>query len=116
VGDRIGLTDAQQSQIQAIVDARQPELDALHDQAAAARDAFRDSHEIGDWNETEFRAHFESQARLHVEMQLIGAEVTAQAWNVLTPDQQQQVRDILELFGPGHGVGKRHAGGRRGPQ
>jgi Spy/CpxP family protein refolding chaperone len=120
IGERIGLTEAQQTEVQAIIDARQPELENLHEQAAASREAFRASHEFGDWNEAAFREHFTSQAQLHVEMKLIGAEMASQVWDVLTSEQQQQLLDIIELIGPGHGPGKgggkRFGGGRRGPQ
>lgn len=112
VGDRIGLTDAQRTEIQAIVDAGKPGLDALRDQARAERETFRDSHEIGDFDEATFRAHFESQARLHVEMQLIGASMMSQAWAVLTPAQQQELQDLMALMGNGPG-GPRHGGGKR---
>ena len=113
IADKIGLSDTQQDQIQAIVDAQAPALEALRDQAAANRDAFRDSHDIGDFNETEYREHFETQAQLHVEMQLLGAATVAQVWDVLTPEQQQQVLDLLELMGPGHRGGTRFGGGKR---
>ena len=112
VGDRIGLTDAQKTQIQAIVDAGKPGLDALRDQAQAERETFRDSHEIGDFDEATFRAHFESQAQLHVEMQLIGASMMSQAWAVLTPAQQQELQDLMALIGNGP-RGPRHGGGKR---
>lgn len=112
VGDRIGLTDAQRTQIETIVDARKPELDALRDQAQAERATFRDGHEMGDFDEATFRNHFELQASLHVEMQLIGAEVASQVWAVLTPEQQTQVLEIIDLIGDGRG-GPRHGGGKR---
>jgi Spy/CpxP family protein refolding chaperone len=115
--ERIGLSDAQLDQVEAIVDAREPELEALHDQATAARDAFRDAHEIGDFDEAEFRTHFSSQAQIHVEMKLIGAEMMSQAWDVLTAEQQQELLELLELFKPGdgrgQGAGTRHGGGKR---
>jgi len=113
LADRIDLSQAQSDQIQAIVDAQRPALEALRDQAAANRNAFRDSHELGDFNETEYREHFETQAQLHVEMQLLGAATVAQVWDVLTPGQQQQVLDLLELMGPGHRGGNRFGGGKR---
>ena len=112
VGDRIGLTDAQRTQIETIVDARKPELNALRDQAQAERATFRDGHEMGDFDEATVRAHFESQASLHVEMQLIGASMMSQAWNVLTPDQQQELQDLMARLGDGRG-GPRHGGGKR---
>jgi Spy/CpxP family protein refolding chaperone len=116
LAERLDLTQGQQDQIQAIIDAQKPALDDLRDQAATARDAFHDTYGIGDFNETAYRAFFEAQAQLHVEMQLIGANTVSQVWDVLTPEQQQQFLDLLELFRDGRG-GPRHGGGkRRGPQ
>jgi len=112
LADKLDLTQDQQDQIQAIVDAGKPELDALREQAQTARDEFRELYSIGDFNETAFRSHFESQAQLHVEMQLIGAEMASQAFAVLTPEQQQELLDLMELFRDGRG-GPRNGGGKR---
>lgn len=116
LAERIGLTETQQDQIQAIVDAQKPALDALRDQASAARDAFHDTYGIGDYDEVAFRTFFEAQAQLHIEMQLIGAATIAQVWQVLTPEQQGEALELIELFHDGHG-GPRHGGGKRmGPR
>jgi Spy/CpxP family protein refolding chaperone len=114
VGDRIGLSDAQQAQIQAILDAEMPAVRDLMEQARTAAEDFRASHDPGDFSEPEYRAFFESQARIHVEARLLGAAAADQVWDVLTPEQQQQVLDLLELMGPGHGPGKRSGGKRLG--
>lgn len=114
VGDRIGLSDAQQAQIQTIVDAEMPAVRDLMEQARTAAEDFRASHGPGDFNDSEYRAFLESQARIHVEARLAGAAAADQVWDVLTPEQQQQVLDLLELMGPGHGPGKRSGGKRLG--
>ncbi len=82
------------------------------EQAQTARDEFRDLYPKGSYDEAAFRAHFESQAQLHVEMQLIGAGMMSQAWAVLTPEQQEELQDLMELFDNGRG-GPRHGGGKR---
>jgi len=116
LAEKLDLTDDQQTQIQAIIDAGKPELEALREQARTEGEAFKDSHEIGDYDEVTFRAHFESQAQLHVEMQLIGAGMMSQAWAVLTTEQQEELLELMELFRDGRG-GPRHGGGKRhGPQ
>jgi len=116
LAERIGLTETQQSQIQAIIEAQQPALDALRDQAQAARETFAESHEIGDYDADAYRTFFESQARLHVEMQLIGAATVDQVWDVLTPEQQTEVADLLDLLGGGFGGPRQGAGKRLGPR
>lgn len=116
LAERIGLTDTQHDQIEAIIAAQQPALDALRDQAQTARETFTEAHEIGDFDEAAYRTFFESQASLHVEMQLIGAAIVDQVWDVLTPEQQTEVSDLLDLFGGGFG-GPRQGGGKRmGPR
>jgi hypothetical protein len=45
-------------------------------------------------------------------MQLIIAETVAQVWEVLTPAQQQELLELMELFRDGRG-GPRHGGGKR---
>ena len=116
LAERLEITETQQDQIHAILDARKPALDALRDQASAARDAFHDTYGIGDYDEVAFRTFFEAQAQLHVEMQLIGTATVSQVWQVLTPEQQEELLEIIELFHDGRG-GPRHGGGKRlGPQ
>ncbi len=116
LAERLEISEAQQDQIHAIIDARKPALDALRDQASAAREVFHERYDIGDYDEVAFRAFFESQAQLHVEMQLLGADTVSQVWDVLTPEQQEELLEIIELFRDGRG-GPRHGGGKRhGPR
>ena len=112
LADRLELSDTQQDQIHAIIDAQKPAMEALRDQASAARDAFRATYDLGDYDEAAFRAFFESQAQIHVEMQLLGAETVSQVWQVLTPEQQEDLLELMELFRDGRG-GPRHGGGKR---
>jgi len=109
------LTEEQQTQIEAIVDAAQTEIEPLREQAQTERETFREGHEPGDFDEATFRAHFETQAQLHVEMQLIGSEMKSSVFNVLTPEQQAELLELRELFGDrgGRGAGKRGGGAKR---
>jgi periplasmic protein CpxP/Spy len=116
LADKLDLSEDQQSQIQAIVDAGRIEIEPLREQAQTERAAFKDSHEIGAYDEGAFSAHFESQAQLHVEMQLIGARMMSEAWVVLTIEQQEELLELMELIrdgrgGPRNGGGKRHGRG-----
>lgn len=111
-GERLDLTDAQLTQIDAIAEAGRTEAEPLMDQLQTERQAFRDSHEIGDFDESSFRAHFEQQAELQVELKLIGARTASEAWSVLTVDQQQELLEIMELLGPGN-HGPRNGGNKR---
>jgi Spy/CpxP family protein refolding chaperone len=113
LADRLELSETQRDQISAIMEAQRPAMEALRDEAAAARDAFHETYDIGDYDEAAFRAFFESQAGIHVEMKLLGAATVSQVWEILTPEQQEQILDLIELFRDGRGSGKRHGGGGR---
>ncbi|MCU0305667.1 MAG: Spy/CpxP family protein refolding chaperone [Thermoanaerobaculales bacterium] len=112
LADRLELTEAQQAQILAIIEANRPALESLHDQAVAAREAFADAYGPGDFDAAAFRTFFEAQAALHVEMRMIGAAASAEAWAVLTPEQQAELLDLIELLRDGRG-GPRDGGGKR---
>lgn len=45
-----------------------------------------------------------TQGSLTAQMSVIHAKAMAQAWNLLTPDQQQKARQLHELFGMGPGM------------
>ena len=116
LADRLELTEDQQAQIESIIDAHRSATQSQHDQAAAAREDFRENHGPGDFDEVEYRTFFESQAQIQVELHLDGARATSEAWNVLTPEQQDELLELIELFRDGRG-GPRHGGGKRvGPQ
>ncbi len=112
LADRLELTADQRQQIEAIVDAHRDATQALREQAADARATFHENHGPGDFDEVAYRAFFEAQAEIHVELQLDGAAAISQAWSVLTADQQDELLELLELFHNGRG-GPRHAGGKR---
>jgi len=116
VAERLELSTEQQTQIEAIIQAHHTAALSLRDQSAEARAEFRENHGPGDFDEVEYRAFFEAQARIQVEVHLDGARATAEAWNILTPGQQQELLEIIELLGDGRG-GPRHGGGKRiGPK
>ena len=100
------------TQIEAIIDAHRTATQGLRDQAAAARAEFRENHDLGDFDEVEYRTFFEAQAEIQVDSTSTAPAPPPQAWNILTPDQQQELLEILELFRDGRG-GPRHGGGKR---
>jgi protein CpxP len=102
IADDLGLTDAQQSQIQAILDEERPAIESMREQLRDAHQAFRDSHPPGEFDEAAVRAFAESQSQTHVELMVAGARTMSRVHNVLTPEQREQ---LLQMRG-------RH--GRRG--
>lgn len=104
----LDLTDAQQSQIQAILDEETPAIEDLRDQLQASHEAFRATHAPGDFDEAAFRAFAESQSQLHVELMVASARTMSRIHNILTPEQQEKLQDARGLFGRrgGHGPGR----------
>ncbi len=87
----LDLTAEQEAQLQAIREATRAQVDPLMEQLRASRDAWRDAHEPGSFDEQAYRAHVESQSAIHTEIAVITARAFNQAWQVLTADQQSQL-------------------------
>jgi Spy/CpxP family protein refolding chaperone len=102
----LALTDAQQSQIQAILDEEMPAIDSLRDQLRAAHEAFRSAHQPGQFDEAAVRAFGESQCQNHVDLMVASARAMSRIHNVLTPEQQQKLQDARGLFGRHGGPGR----------
>jgi Spy/CpxP family protein refolding chaperone len=102
----LDLTAEQEAQLEAIREATRTEIEPLAQQLRASRDAWRDAHQPGTFDEQAFREHVESQSTQHNEMAVIAARAFNQAWQVLTPEQQAQLeswRSKLEARRDGHG-------------
>jgi Spy/CpxP family protein refolding chaperone len=103
------LTDDQQAQIQSILDAEMPAIESLRDRLDDGREAFRASHQPGEFNEAEFRAHAESQAQLHVELMVASARTMSRIHGVLSAEQLDRMQDLRSLRrgprGPRGGAG-----------
>lgn len=106
LAEYLELTDDQQSQIRAILDEEMPAIEDLREQLRTAHEAFRATHQPGDFDEAAVRAFAESQSQLHVELMVAGARTMSRIFTVLTPEQQDKLQDLRGLLG-------RHGG--RGP-
>lgn len=104
------LTADQQARIQSILDAEMPAIEALRDQLDDAREAFRATHQPGEFDEAQFRTHAEAQAQLHVELMVATARTMSQIHNVLTDEQLERMQDLRDLRrgprGPRGGAGR----------
>ncbi len=110
LADYLELTEEQQIQIQAILDEELPAIQDLRNQARDARELYLENHDPGQFNEAEVRAFAQSQASLHIEMAVASARAMSRIYNVLTPEQQNQLQDLRGLMGRQRGP--RHGGGR----
>lgn len=109
----LDLTTDQVDQITAIFESQRTDVEVLMEQMRTAREDFRSSHALGTFDDVAFRTFFESQTAVTVEMRLIQARGFAQAWAVLTPEQQQKLTDLIEARAEGPG-GQRTGGKRFG--
>jgi Spy/CpxP family protein refolding chaperone len=99
VGDKIGLDDDQRAAIEAIVEAKGPAIREYIEQAAALRTEFASSHDPGNFDEQEFRAHAEERSRIQIEIKVASARAMAQVWNILTDEQKKELEELRELMG-----------------
>ena len=96
LAEELDLTDAQQSQIQAILDEETPAIESMREQLRNAHQAFRESHPPGEFDEAAVRAFAESQSPTHVELMVAGARTMSRVHNVLTPEQREQLQQMRD--------------------
>lgn len=107
---RLDLSEAQQTQIQGILEAAQPTFQALHEQLQSSREAFREANLATSFDEAKIRAHVAQQATIHADMAVAAAKVRSQVLAVLTPEQlteleamREQMKDCADgWMGHGH--------------
>ena len=104
--DFLDLTADQQAQIEHILAEEMPAIEDLRDRLQAAHEAFRSTHQPGEFDEAELRAFAESQSQLHVELMVAGARTRSRIHSALTPEQQEQLQDARGLFGRRGGFGR----------
>jgi Spy/CpxP family protein refolding chaperone len=113
LAEELGLSDEQISEIQAIVDtARQKiEEEGYVEQLKAEREAYRAAHEDPTYfNADDFRAHATIQHEIQTELGVVAGQAKAKAFDVLTPEQRQQLEEMRGKFGHKN---LRRSGGRR---
>ena len=109
IAERLDLDENQVAAIEAILEKDLPAIEDLVDQARMAGQDWRESHSMGDFDEEIFRNHFETQAEFEVKIKVASAKTFAEVWEVLTPEQQ----DELQTMRGGFGTGYKRGGGRR---
>jgi len=113
VAEELGLSDEQLSQIQTIVDAARQTIEekGYIEQLRAEREAYRAANEDPTvFNEGAFREHSSAQHRIQTELGVVAGQAKADAFEVLTPEQRQQLEEMRSKFGQKN---FRRSGGRR---
>jgi Spy/CpxP family protein refolding chaperone len=98
LAEKLDLSEAQQAEIESIVDQSLPAIRELRVQMREARQEFRDSQEPGQFDEAAVRAFAESQAQLMTEMMVSTARLKADVFGVLTPEQVEQLEELRGKF------------------
>ena len=110
----LGLTEDQVSRIEAILEEEVAAMEPLQAQLHETVQAYRDSHDPGLFDEPGFRSFLEEIAPLKIDIEVAGARAMSRVFNVLTPEQREQMQDLRDQFGR-HGAGRRRGGGATGP-
>lgn len=106
--ERLGLTDAQKDQIKSIAEAHKNEMQALMTNVATARRALGAA-ELSGQTDDAIRQLAGAVGAAETEMAVARAHVMAEVMQVLTPDQQAQLKQMVD----GLGRGRPGGGGRR---
>lgn len=102
----LGLTDDQVTQIEGIIDEEMAVIEPLREQLHGMVQAHLEDHDPGQFDELELRSFLEQVSPLKIEIEVAGARALSRVFNILTPEQREQ---MLEF----RGTAGRHGGGRR---
>jgi Spy/CpxP family protein refolding chaperone len=95
LGTALGLTDAQKTQIQSIVDQSKQSLDALSAQLQAAREAEKAAIKAGK-SDAELAQLAQSYSALHTQVHTIRLQTESKIYKVLTSEQRTKLEQLME--------------------
>ena len=90
----LDVSETQREQIREVAEQHQEAGAALFDRLRAARAALNDAVTAGVVNESTIRARAADVAMLEADAAVQRAHAHAQIWQILTPDQQAELREI----------------------
>lgn len=88
------LTDAQRDQVRSIVESHRDEMQALGERARPAHEALQTALSNGTFDEGTIRARSAEVASVEADMAVSQARVFSEVFQVLTPEQQAQVKKL----------------------
>ena len=92
----LNLTDAQKQSVKAIIEKYRAETKAIADAMMPARKALNDAVTADAFDESAIRAASAKVAAAEADGAVLRAKVHSEVWAVLTPEQQQQARQLRE--------------------
>ncbi len=90
--DFLDLSDAQQTQVKALLTSAQPQMDALHQQMKSLHQMAMQAAMATPFDEAKLRASFSAQAPAMIDSAVAMAKVHAQIYALLTPEQQAKMQ------------------------
>jgi len=95
LGPRLGLSETQLAQLKSIAESHRDEWKALAERAMTARHTVRDAVMADQMDEALIRSKAAEAGAVEADVAVASARAKAEAWQVLTTDQQAQVKQFL---------------------
>lgn len=95
MSDVLDLTDAQQAQIKQIYHNAKPSMEPLWQQEHQSHQAMMDLVTSGNFDQAKAQAIANQEAQSHAQLEVQHAQLAAQAYQVLTPEQKTKFNAIL---------------------
>jgi Spy/CpxP family protein refolding chaperone len=92
--ERLGLSESQHAQVNAVIQSHDAELKALHDRAFAARHALQATVTADAVDERAIRARSADVASVEADLAVIQARVRAEVFQLLTPEQRAKANEM----------------------
>lgn len=92
----LDLSDEQRDQVYAVMDEARPKFRGLMDEMREQRKSFRDLAIADEFDPKDAEAAAEAQSELMKQMMLTGAQVKADIFEILTPEQREEVKERMQ--------------------
>ncbi|HEX6210216.1 MAG TPA: Spy/CpxP family protein refolding chaperone [Methylomirabilota bacterium] len=91
---RLDLTDAQRSQLRAVMEQHRGELQAVGERLRTAQQAVNEAVTAPVTDESLIRQRVSERALVEADAAVLRARLHAAAWQILTPEQQQKAQEL----------------------
>jgi Spy/CpxP family protein refolding chaperone len=98
IASQLDLTEAQKTEIKAILDAERPTIEPLVRQLVGTRKELRSVTDSGQFDESQVRALAEQQAQTITELIVAKERVKSKVYAVLTPEQRDKAAQMRARF------------------
>lgn len=95
MADVLDLTDAQQAQIKQIYENAKPTMKPLWQQEHQSHRAMMELITSGNFDQAKAQAIANQEAQIHAQLEVQHAQLAAQAYQVLTPEQKTKFNEFL---------------------